>query len=88
MKQYVSLALKEPCLEFELLNPVAIKRRVIPHSPAAGERAATLADEELVPSALVKFKPFETDSIVFTGLCNELLEISEPLGSGSAVAPV
>ncbi|KAK9935447.1 hypothetical protein M0R45_022550 [Rubus argutus] len=86
--EYVSLALKEPCLEFELLNLVAIKRRVIPHSPAAGERAATLADEELVPSALVKFKPIETDSIVFTGLCNELLEISEPLGSGSAVAPV
>ncbi|XP_061990021.1 plant UBX domain-containing protein 2 [Rosa rugosa] len=83
--EYVSLALKEPCLEFELLNPAAIKRRVIPHSPAAGERPATLADEDLVPSALVKFKPIETDSIVFTGLCNELLQISEPLGSGSAV---
>lgn len=85
MEQYVSLALKEPCLEFELLNPVAIKRRVIPHSPAPGERPATLADEDLVPSALVKFKPMETDTIVFTGLCNELLQISEPLGNGSAL---
>ncbi|XP_004297448.1 PREDICTED: UBX domain-containing protein 6 [Fragaria vesca subsp. vesca] len=83
--EYVSLALKEPCLEFELLNPVAIKRRVIPHSPAPGERPATLADEDLVPSALVKFKPMETDTIVFTGLCNELLQISEPLGNGSAL---
>ncbi|XP_050373694.1 plant UBX domain-containing protein 2 [Argentina anserina] len=83
--EYVSLALKEPCLEFELLNPVALKRRVIPHSPAPGQRPATLADEDLVPSALVKFKPLETDSIVYTGLCNELLQISEPLGSGSAV---
>ncbi|XP_008221449.1 PREDICTED: plant UBX domain-containing protein 2 [Prunus mume] len=86
--EYVSSALKEPSLEFELLNPVAIKRRVIPHFPRAGEKAATLADEDLVPSALVKFKPIETDSVVFTGLCNELLEISEPLTSGSAVAPV
>lgn len=88
MNQYVSSALKEPSLEFELLNPVAIKRRVIPHFPRAGEKAATLSDEDLVPSALVKFKPIETDSVVFTGLCNELLEISEPLTSGSAVAPV
>ncbi|KAB2624216.1 UBX domain-containing protein 6 [Pyrus ussuriensis x Pyrus communis] len=86
--EYVRSALKEPSLEFELLNPVAIKRRVIPHFPAAGEKAATLADEDLMPSALVKFKPIETDSVVFTGLCNELLEISEPLTSGSAVAPV
>ncbi|TQD73299.1 hypothetical protein C1H46_041172 [Malus baccata] len=86
--EYVSSALKEPSLEFELLNPVALKRRVIPHFPAAGKKAATLADEDLMPSALVKFKHIETDSVVFTGLCNELLEISEPLTSGSAAAPV
>lgn len=86
--EFVSLALKEPSLEFELINPLAIKRRVIPHFPATGERPITLDEEDLVPSALIKFRPFETDSAVFTGLCNELLEISEPLVLGSAVAPI
>ncbi|CAN8266886.1 unnamed protein product [Cochlearia groenlandica] len=77
--EFVSSALKEPSLQFELLDPVLVKRRVIPHTPAAGQKPITLEDEELVPSALIKFRPIETDSLVFTGLCNELLEISEPL---------
>ncbi|XP_057963719.1 plant UBX domain-containing protein 2 [Malania oleifera] len=77
--EFVSSALKQPGLEFELLHPVLVKRRVIPHLPAVGERTITLEEEDLVPSALIKFKPIETDSVVFTGLCNELLEISEPL---------
>lgn len=73
-------------MEFDLLHPVAVRRRVIPHFPPNGEKAITLDEEDLVPSALIKFKPFETDSVVFTGLCNDLLEISEPLGNDSAVA--
>ncbi|KAK7251639.1 hypothetical protein RIF29_35010 [Crotalaria pallida] len=77
--EFVSSALKEPALEFELIHPVLIQRRVIPHFPKAGENAKTIEEEDLVPSALVKFKPLETDSVVFTGLKNELLEISEPL---------
>ncbi|CAA7043685.1 unnamed protein product [Microthlaspi erraticum] len=77
--EFVSSALKEPSLEFELLDPVLVKRRVIPHTPAPGQKPITLEDEELVPSALIRFRPIETDSLVFTGLCNELLEISEPL---------
>ncbi|KAJ4972986.1 hypothetical protein NE237_006160 [Protea cynaroides] len=77
--EFVSSSLKEPSLEFELLHPVMIKRRVIPRFPVAGDRTPTLEEEDLVPSALVKFKPIEADSVVFTGLCNELLEISEPL---------
>ncbi|PIN13008.1 putative ubiquitin regulatory protein [Handroanthus impetiginosus] len=85
--EFVSSALKDPSLEFELLHPVLIKRRVIPHFPAAGERGVTLEDEDLVPAALIKFKPIETDEVVFTGLRNELLEISEPLVSASAVPP-
>lgn len=84
--EFVSTALKEPSLEFELIHPVGVKRRTIAHFPT-GERGKTLDDEELVPSALVKFRPMETDSVVFTGLRNELLEIIEPLVSGSAVAP-
>ena len=84
--QFVSTALKEPSLEFELIHPVGVKRRTIAHFPT-GERGKTLDDEELVPSALVKFRPIETDSVVFTGLRNELLEIIEPLVSSSAVAP-
>lgn len=75
----MSTALKDPSLEFELLHPVLVKRRVIPYFAAAGERAPTLDDEDLVPSALIKFRHIETDSSVFTGLCNELLEISKPL---------
>ncbi|MBA0607402.1 hypothetical protein Godav_019709 [Gossypium davidsonii] len=77
--KFVSLSLKEPSLEFELLDPVLVKRRVIPSFPAAGQKARTLDEEDLVPSALIKFKPIETDSVVFTGLSNELLELSEPL---------
>ncbi|KAG5240510.1 plant UBX domain-containing protein [Salix suchowensis] len=77
--EFVSSALKDPGLEFELLHPVAVKRRVIPHFPSVGERVTTLDAEDLVPSSLIKFRPIETDSSVFTGLCNELLEISEPL---------
>ncbi|KAH0924050.1 hypothetical protein HID58_024068 [Brassica napus] len=76
---FVSSALKEPSLQFELLDPVLVKRRVIPHTPAPGQKPRTLEDEELVPSALIKFRPIETSSLVYTGLCNELLEISEPL---------
>ncbi|KAH7834980.1 hypothetical protein Vadar_021694 [Vaccinium darrowii] len=85
--EFVSLALKEPSLEFELINPVAIKRQLIPHFPATWERTITLDEQNLVPSALVKFRPLETDSTVFTGLCNKLLESMEPLVLGSAVAP-
>ncbi|XVF85423.1 hypothetical protein PTKIN_Ptkin17bG0117000 [Pterospermum kingtungense] len=77
--EFVSSALKETFLEFELLDHVLVKRRVIPSFPAAGAKARTLEEEDLVPSALIKFKPIETDSVVFTGLSNELLEISEPL---------
>ncbi|KAK9713551.1 hypothetical protein RND81_06G034600 [Saponaria officinalis] len=78
---FVSSALKQQGLEFELIHPIPLKRRVIPCFPKAGERVSMLEDEDLVPSALVKFKPIETDDMVFTGLTNELLEISEPLGA-------
>ncbi|EXC26995.1 UBX domain-containing protein 6 [Morus notabilis] len=84
--QFVSSALKEPSLEFELLHPLVIKRRVIPCFPAAGQKPTILEDEDLVPAALVKFRPIETDSLVFTGLRNELLEIMEPLVVDTAVA--
>lgn len=81
--EFVSSALKQPGLEFGLMNPVPFKRRVIPRFPNAGEKATTLEEEELVPSALIKFKPVETDSLVFTGLRNELLDASEPLVSNT-----
>ncbi|KAF4355433.1 hypothetical protein F8388_015187 [Cannabis sativa] len=84
--EFVSSALKEPSLEFHLLNPVNIKRRVIPCFPTEGGKQTTLEEEDLVPSALIKFRPSETDSVVFTGLRNELLEISEPLLPDSAVS--
>ncbi|XP_042008028.1 plant UBX domain-containing protein 2-like [Salvia splendens] len=83
--ELVSNALKDPSLEFELLHPVLVKRRVIPHYPAAGERGITLEEEDLVPAALIKFRPIETGDTVFTGLSNELLQISEPFVSASAV---
>lgn len=79
--EFVSAALKDPSLEFELMHPVPIKRRVIPHSPAPGQRPITLEEEDLVPAALIKCRPIETESAVFTGLCNELLEIIEPFSS-------
>lgn len=82
--KFVSSALKQEGLEFELIHPVPVKRRLIPCFPEPGKRASTLDEEDLVPSALVKFKPIETDSMVFTGLKNELLEMSEPLGSSTS----
>lgn len=54
--QFVSTALKDPSLEFKLLDPVLVKRRVIPHFPAPGQRARTLDDKDLVPSVLIKFR--------------------------------
>ncbi|XP_058776222.1 plant UBX domain-containing protein 2-like [Vicia villosa] len=80
--EFVSSALKEQGLEFELMHPVVVQRRVIPCFPKAGQKAKTIEEEDLVPSALIKFKPLETDSVVFTSLKNELLEISEPLVNG------
>ncbi|KAI9168714.1 hypothetical protein LWI28_000982 [Acer negundo] len=77
--EFVSNSLKDPSLQFELVHPIPVRRRVIPHFAAEGKKPTTLEDEDLVPSALIKFKPIETDSVVFTGLCNELLEIIEPL---------
>ncbi|KAJ1289610.1 hypothetical protein BS78_02G178100 [Paspalum vaginatum] len=77
--EFVASALKQPGLEFELICPAIPKPRVVPHSPEPGERARTLQEEDLVPSALLKFKPKETDSVVFTGLLDELLQASEPL---------
>ncbi|KAF9587045.1 hypothetical protein IFM89_039731 [Coptis chinensis] len=78
LRMFVSSSLKEPCLEFELWRPAVPKPRLIPRFPGPRNRTPTLDEEELVPSALIKFKPIETDSMVFTGLSNELLETSKP----------
>ncbi|PKA61443.1 hypothetical protein AXF42_Ash014360 [Apostasia shenzhenica] len=77
--EFVSSALKEDSLEFDLLSPAVPRVHVIPRFSGTVGRTPTLEEEKLVPSALIKFKPVETDSIVFTGLANELLEIIEPL---------
>ena len=71
-------------MEFDLICPAVPRSRVLPHSPNIGERARTLQDEGLVPSALLKFKPNETDSVVFTGLLDKLLEASEPFTGASS----
>lgn len=84
--QFVSSSLKEPSLEFELLRPAIPKLRAIPRFPRPGDKAPTLEDEDLVPSALLKFRPVETQSVVFTGLTNELLEASEPLTAATSVS--
>nr|CAD1826530.1 unnamed protein product [Ananas comosus var. bracteatus] len=84
--EFVSSSLKEPSLEFELLRPAIPKLRAIPRFPRPGEKAPTLEDEDLVPSALLKFRPAETQSVVFTGLTNELLEASEPLTAATSVS--
>lgn len=82
--EFVASALKQPSLEFDLICPAVPKSRVLPHYPNTGERARTLQDEGLVPAALLKFKPNETDSVVFTGLLDKLLEASEPFTSASS----
>ncbi|XP_062194130.1 plant UBX domain-containing protein 2-like [Phragmites australis] len=82
--EFVASALKQPGLEFELICPAVPKPRVVPHFPKPGERPRTLQEDDLVPSALLKFKPKETDSVVFTGLLDELLVASEPLTAASS----
>eukprot|EP00252_Welwitschia_mirabilis_P025292 TRINITY_DN7839_c0_g1_i1.p1 TRINITY_DN7839_c0_g1~~TRINITY_DN7839_c0_g1_i1.p1 ORF type:complete len:486 (-),score=89.80 TRINITY_DN7839_c0_g1_i1:165-1622(-) len=77
--EFAASALKEACLKFELLQPAFKKSRVIPYHAEGRDRLPSLEDEELVPSALIKFKPLETDNTVFTGLSNDLLAMSEPL---------
>uniref|UniRef100_A0A0E0M0Z8 UBX domain-containing protein n=1 Tax=Oryza punctata TaxID=4537 RepID=A0A0E0M0Z8_ORYPU len=72
--EFAASALKQPSLEFDLICPAGPRTRVIPPFPKPGERARTLLDEDLVPSARLTFKPKETDSVVFTGLLDELLE--------------
>ncbi|ERM95945.1 hypothetical protein AMTRI_Chr04g184880 [Amborella trichopoda] len=84
--EFVSSALKEPSLEFDLLQCSIPKSRTIPRFPKVGERNPTLEDEDLVPTSLVKFKPIETDSVVFTGLRNELLETSEPISASASLS--
>ncbi|RLN35548.1 plant UBX domain-containing protein 2 [Panicum miliaceum] len=81
--EFVASALMQPGLEFELICPALPKPRVVPHFPKLGERARTLQEEDLVPSALLKFKPKETDTVMFTGLLDELLQASEPLPAAS-----
>lgn len=71
-------------MEFDLICPAGPRTRVIPPFPKPGEQARTLRDEDLVPSARLTFKPKETDSVVFTGLLDELLEASEPFTSASS----
>ncbi|GLJ46755.1 hypothetical protein SUGI_0986020 [Cryptomeria japonica] len=77
--QFARSALKDSSLDFELLGPAVPKSCTIPRDAKSGEKILTLEDQDLVPAALIKFKPIETDSIVFTGLCNDLLAGSEPL---------
>lgn len=77
--QFVSSALKQPELEFELMRPAIPRMRPVPRLSGSLGRPPTLEEEELVPSALIKFHAKETDSVVFTGLANHLLEASEPL---------
>ncbi|BAF25036.2 Os09g0401600 [Oryza sativa Japonica Group] len=72
--EFVASSLKQPSLEFDLICPAGPRTRVIPPFPKPGEQARTLRDEDLVPSARLTFKPKETDSVVFTGLLDELLE--------------
>ncbi|KAH7679776.1 UBX domain-containing protein 6 [Dioscorea alata] len=76
--KFVSSALKEPGIEFELLHPT-VPKRVVPRLAGQGEKLPTLEDVDLVPKALIRFKPLETKSMVFTGLSNAMLQISEPL---------
>ncbi|CAN6478661.1 unnamed protein product [Victoria cruziana] len=79
--EFVSSCVKEPSLEFELIQPAVPRSRLVPRAENANGRTPTLEEEDLIPATLVKFKPIETDSMLFTGLRNELLEIIEPLSA-------
>ncbi|XP_020584142.1 plant UBX domain-containing protein 2 [Phalaenopsis equestris] len=83
--EFVRSALKDPSLEFELLSPAMSRVHLIPRSPGPDGSTPTLEEEDLVPSILIKFKPIETDSIVFTGLANKFLELIEPLTTATTV---
>ncbi|CAM6010723.1 unnamed protein product [Sphagnum balticum] len=79
--QYVASVLNNANTEFELSLPIASKCRVVPSSsPDSGEKAAvTLAAADLVPTALLKFRPLGLSG--FTGLRQEYVTLCEPLTS-------
>ncbi|RZC61463.1 hypothetical protein C5167_023224 [Papaver somniferum] len=85
--EFVTSSLKEPRLKFELWHhPPILKRQPIPCFSVPGKTAPTLDEEDLIPTALVKFKPLETESVFFTGLSNECLEMITPLTSDTTVS--
>ncbi|CAK9231356.1 unnamed protein product [Sphagnum troendelagicum] len=79
--QYVASVLNNANTEFELSLPSASKCRVVPSSsPDSSEKAAiTLAAADLVPTALLKFRPLGLSG--FTGLRQEYVTLCEPLTS-------
>ncbi|CAM6032983.1 unnamed protein product [Sphagnum compactum] len=79
--QYVASVLNNANTEFELSLPLASKCRVVPSSsPDSSEKAAvTLAAADLVPTALLKFRPLGLSG--FTGLRQEYVTLCEPLTS-------
>jgi len=79
--QYVASVLNNANTEFELSLPIASKCRVVPSSsPDSSEKAAiTLAAADLVPTALLKFRPLGLSG--FTGVRQEYVTLCEPLTS-------
>eukprot|EP00249_Psilotum_nudum_P014510 c24858_g1_i1 orf=476-2152(-) len=79
--EFVSSALEDGSLEFELLFLATSKNPLIPCQSEVGMRVLTLEEADLVPTALVKFKPAANETKTFTGLRPDLMSRSVPLTS-------
>ena len=71
--QFVADCLLDPAQEFQLVHPFPTRNPYIPSIAAQSGVMPTLEEVELVPAALVKFKPSEFGPGGYTGLRKDLI---------------
>ncbi|BBN18795.1 UBX domain-containing protein 6 [Marchantia polymorpha subsp. ruderalis] len=84
--EFVASTLNDSHETFDLVLPAATKHRVIPRFLEAGGQCLTLEEADLIPKALLKFKP--TGGAPFTGLKSEYYGLCEQLTLTTLLDPV
>ncbi|KAJ7525044.1 hypothetical protein O6H91_17G033800 [Diphasiastrum complanatum] len=77
--EFVESTLANGGLEFELCHPLATRNSIIPNLPLLNGKCPTLEEADLVPTALLKFKPLQSETAGYCGLHPEYTAKSEPL---------
>lgn len=71
--QFVADCLLDPSQEFQLVHPFPTRNPYIPSIAAQSGVMPTLEEVELVPAALVKFKPSDFGPGGYTGIRKDLI---------------